>query len=151
MPHLMILYLVGFVRAWWPGIHGAQERDMWSVAAEVAALPTTAGKKLRLMNIAAMESGFRRDARGKLGECGAWQVMPPYRSCGADEALRRMDGQGMVAYVGCRRAEDVVEVRGARVTCAQMVANRVDRADTYRMAFDPPDEPAPDPGLLAGR
>jgi len=51
-----------------------------------------------------------------------------------------MDEQGMVSYVGCRHIEDhVVLPGGTKTTCRELVAHRVERADLYFMAFDPPE------------
>lgn len=141
-PGAMAAYLIAFVLANWPTIHGQQERDMRADAEEVAATDCDAQACLRLMGIAALESGFRRDAVGAAGERGAWQVMPPATSYGAREALRRMRTQGLLGYIGCRRAADVVVIRGTRTTCAAMIAHRIERADLWRMAFDPPREVA---------
>jgi hypothetical protein len=138
----MVLYLVAFVLAFWPKLAGEQARDMWLDAVEVAALEdsmnATAQEMLRLMNIAALESGFRRDAKGKQGELGPWQVMPPAMDYGAKEALRRMRSQGMLGYCGCRSANVMVNVPGGQIPCGELVAHRIDRADLYLMGFEPP-------------
>ena len=139
MHSLLTAYLIAFVLSCWPSVakHHRQDLEMRAIASEVAALPTTPNKMLRLMNTAAMESGFDRTAKGQLGECGAWQILGGY-DCSAKEALRRMDTQGMVAYVGCRHLEDKVIVQGRRTTCAALVAHRVDKADLYSWVFPPP-------------
>jgi len=136
----VVAYLIAFVLAFWPAVgkRPYQYKDMKSIAVEVAALHTTPNKKLRLMNTAAMESGFRRDAVGKAGERGPWQILGGH-DFSAKEALRRMDEQGMVAYVGCRHIDDAVVLPGGtRTTCRQMIANRIDRADLYSWVFEPP-------------
>ena len=104
---------------------------------EVSHLPTTPWKMLRLLNVSALESGFDRTAVGKLGERGAFQILGG-RDFSAREALRRMDVQGMVAYVGCRHAEDRVVVQGTATTCAELVAHRTEKADLWFMGFEPP-------------
>jgi hypothetical protein len=135
---MMSSYLVGFVFWFWPGVATTvhQQADMRLDAAEVAATDCTPSECLRLMNIAALESGFRRDARGKLGECGAWQILDG--PCTAKEALRRMRVQGMLGYIGCRDLESHVVIQGRETTCRDMIAHRVDRADLYRMGIEPP-------------
>lgn len=111
---------------------------MRAIAADIASTDATPEEGLRLMNIAALESNFDRHVTGHHGEQGAFQVMPPARSYGADEALRRMRRQGMAGFVGCRHAEDVVTIGGRRMTCQQMIDHRVEKAEAFRMAFDPP-------------
>jgi len=145
----LIAYLHAFVIAFWPQFlaHGYQVREAKAVVADIASTDATPQEALRLANIAALESGFRRDAKGPAGECGAFQVMPPYRSCDAREALYRMRVHGMVSYVGCRHAEDRVVIQGHPTTCAEMIAHRVDRADLWLMAFDLPRVEEP---LVAG-
>ena len=134
--HALTAYLIAFALSWWPSIahHRYQDREMRAIAEEVAEAGGTPMEDLRLMNIAAMESNFDRKAIGRHGERGAWQIMPPAREYGAREALRRMREQGMSGYCGCVRP-------GRRVTgleCPLLVAHRIDKADLYLMAFDPP-------------
>ena len=124
----MIHYLLAFVLAFWPHLTRYQRTEAGAIAADVLTTDATPGEALRLMNVAAMESGFSRTAHGSHGELGAFQIMPPARSYGAAEALRRMRVQGMDAYCGCTRQHP----------CPALVAHRVDRADLWRMAFDPP-------------
>lgn len=140
MKTLLAAYLYAFISAFWPQFtaHPWQEREARAVISDIVSTDATPMEALRLANIAALESGFRRDAKGRDGEVGAFQIMKPRMGGGAREALYRMRVQGMIAYVGCRRAEDRVVVRGVETTCAQMVAHRVERADLFRMAFDPP-------------
>lgn len=121
----MTAYLIAFVLTVWPHLTKYQDREMRAIAAEVAATDGTAQEDLRLMNIAALESGFSRKAVGKMGERGAFQVLGG-KDFSAKEALRRMRVQGMDHYCGCR------------TTCPALVANRIDRADLYRMGFEPP-------------
>lgn len=138
MHTLLTSYLIAFVLSCWPSVakHHRQNLEMRAIASEVATLRTTPGKMLRLMNIAALESGFDRTAKGKAGECGARQILGGH-DCSAREALRRMDEQGMVAYVGCRHIDDPVVVNGVRTTCRELVAHRVDKADLYSWTFAP--------------
>ena len=140
----MHAYILAFILTFWPAFarHPYQVREVSAVVDDIVSTDASPGEALRLANVAALESGFRRDAVGTHGERGAFQIMPPARSFGAREALHRMRLQGMIAYVGCRRADDEVLIRGERLTCASMVAHRVDRADLFRMAFDPPDGPS---------
>jgi hypothetical protein len=137
---MMTSYLMSFVLFFWPFVadHPRQLRDAILDCEEVAATDATPEEALELMGFAALESNFIRDAKGKAGERGAWQVMPPARSYGADEALSRLRRQGTLGYVGCRRSDDMVVIGGVRLTCGAVVAHRVDRAHLYRMAFDPP-------------
>ena len=140
MKTLLTAYYIAFALMWWPWI--SHNRYHWHglqvVAADVAGSDADPHEGLRLMNTAALESGFDPTAVGKHGERGAFQVMPPAASYGADEALRRMRHQGMVGFVGCRHAEDEVVIEGVHTTCAKMIDNRTWKADLYFMAFDPP-------------
>ena len=128
----MHVYILAFIVTFWPGFtrHPYQVREAMAVVDDILSTDADPGEALRLANIAAMESGFRRDAIGTHGERGAFQIMPPARSYDAREALSRMRLQGMDAYCGC--------VRHFGDTCPAIVAHRVDRADLFRMAFDPP-------------
>ncbi len=121
----MIPYLLAFVMAFWPHLTRYQQHEARAIVAEVAATDGTVLEDLELVNIAAMESYFDRSAVGRLGERGAWQVMPPAREYGAREALRRLRAQGIAGYCGCRGP------------CPAIVAHRVDRAYLWRMSFDP--------------
>jgi len=124
----MTAYLVTFALSVWPprptDVH--RLREIVAIAADVASTDATPEEALTLINIAALESGFERTARGKLGERGAWQVMPPAVSYAADEALRRVRVQGMQSFCGCVRP------------CPKTVAHRTDKAILWRLAFDPP-------------
>ncbi len=118
-----------------------QRARVYSIAAEVAASDATPQEGLRGMQIAARESGFDRSAVGKLGERGPWQVLGGH-DFSWHEALRRMRVQGMVAFVGCRHAEDEVVVDGYRTTCQHMIDNRIGPADRYLAEHPaPPSEP----------
>jgi hypothetical protein len=137
----MSAYLLAFVVAFFPQFlrshHSARETRL--VLGDIASTDADALEALTLANIAAMESGFRRDARGKAGERGAFQVMPPAPNYGAAEALRRLRTQGLTHYCGCP------------VSCPELVAHRQDRAVLYRLGFDPPHVAAavPSPAALA--
>lgn len=143
MKALLFAYYVLFVldvhpefmrRSW-------QRRRVYSIAHEVA-YETAAKPKsgLRLMQIAVRESGYDRMAVGKLGERGPWQIMPPAKEYGAREALRRMEVAGMVSFVGCRHASDVVTVEGYKTTCQEMIDKRIGPADRYFDEHPPPPE-----------
>jgi Transglycosylase SLT domain len=153
MVQLLTAYYIAFALSCWPNIvhRPRQNREMRAIAAEVASTDATPFEGRRLMNIAALESNFDRTAKGKMGEMGAWQIMPPFKSYGAKEALRRMRGQGMVGYVGCRHAEDEVVLNGIKTTCQAIIDHRVDKADLYGWVFPPPTVPANDTErLVAG-
>ena len=135
---VLIAYLLAFVASFWPHLTTYQWHEAEEIAAEVARLKTSPWKMLRLVNIAASESCFDRTAVNK--ESGA---RGPFQVLGGDdfsarEALRRMEVQGMVAFVGCRKAEDRVHVQGSLVTCADLVDHRVGKADLWFMGHEPP-------------
>jgi hypothetical protein len=141
MKVLLFAYYVLFVLDTHPAFmrHGWQRRWVYTDAHEVA-FKTDAdpGEGLRMMQIAKMESGFYPKAVGKKGECGAWQILGG-TDCSAREALRRMRVQGMVAYVGCRHASDVVVLpEGTKTTCQEMIDNRIGPADQYLAEHRPP-------------
>lgn len=124
-------YLVNFALENWPQVerHTYQRKEMRAIAREISKLPdATLLESNRLMNIAAMESYFDRKAKGKMGECGAWQIMNG-TDCSAARALWLMRTQGMLGYVGCPRETP---------ECLKLIQHRVNRADLYRMGFDPP-------------
>jgi hypothetical protein len=146
MHNLLTAYLLSFVVTFWPHLGRYQQREAVAIAEEVANTQGDVLEDLTLMNIAAMESGFSRSAVGKAGERGPWQVSTDEgrnHDFSAKEALRRMRTQGMLGYVGCRHAQDEVVLAGVRLTCAEVVAHRVDRAALFRMGFDPSREQAP--------
>ncbi len=135
----LITYLLTFVAMFWPAAKHSRyrEREVEAIAADVATTDASPWEALRLMNIAALESTFYRAAVGSHGERGAWQIMPPASSYGAKEALRRMRVQGMAGFCGCVRP-------GRRANgdeCPEMVSHRIDKADLFYFAFDPPREP----------
>jgi hypothetical protein len=137
---LLFAYYVLFVLDVHPDYmrHHWQRVRVYDTAREVANTDATPQDGLRLMQIACRESGFDPGAIGKKGERGRWQVMPPAKSYGAHEALWRMRNQGMVAYVGCHHASDVVTVDGFKTTCQQMIDNRIGPADAYLVEHRPP-------------
>jgi hypothetical protein len=151
---LLFAYYVLFVLDVHPDYmrHGWQRTRVYDTAREVA-FKTNASPRdgLRLMQIACRESGFDPKAIGKKGERGRWQVMPPAKSYGADEALWRMRNQGMVAFVGCRHASDVVTIDGFKTTCQQMIDNRIGPADAYFAEHrpPPPDDDVAEPPTVA--
>lgn len=141
--NFLAIYLVLFVVDVHPGFmrHARQRDEVYAIAADVASTDATPAEALRLMQIAAMESSFTRAARGRAHEVGPWQIMPPAASYGAKEALWRMRHQGMLAYVGCRRAGDVVTLpEGTKTTCAEMIEHRIQPADAYLAEHRPPPE-----------
>lgn len=134
----MKLYVFAFLVCFVLDVHPAFMRAAWQRSRVYAAAHEVADKTdatpreaLRLMQIGARESGYDPTAVGKKGERGVWQVMPPAREYGAREALSRMRGLGMVAFVGCRHADDEVVVDGFRTTCQHMIDNRIGPADAY--------------------
>ena len=132
----LFAYVLSFVFACWPNMPARQQRDARATVAEVTQLPTSPWTMLRLVNIAALESGFRPDAVGPRGERGRWQVLGG-TDFSAAEALRRLS-LGMVSYVGCHREDERVVVHGAATTCAALIAHRVDRADLWFFGHEPP-------------
>lgn len=139
---LLFAFYVCFVLDDWPQFmrHSWQRLDVYAIAHDVADnTDATPAEGLHLMQTAGMESGFYRKAKGKKGEIGPWQIMPPARSYGAKEALFRMRVQGMVGFVGCRHADDAVVLpEGTKTTCQKMVDNRIGPADRYLAEHRPP-------------
>ena len=76
-------------------------REYSAIAADVASTDATLEEALTLVNIAALESGFERAARGALGEVGAFQNIHGHPGAKAALALLRL--QGMLGYCGCPR------------------------------------------------
>jgi len=122
-------YLVAFAVDLWTTLHGAAPREhghrlgeIVAVAGDVASTDAGPLEGLTLMNIAAWESGYERSAVGKQGERGPFQIMPPARSYGAAEALRRLRDQGIFGYMGCARVTEV---------CSAMADRRTFPAELY--------------------
>ena len=88
------------------------------------------------MEIPVHESGFDPTAVGKRGEKGRWQVLGG-KDFGAPAALGRLR-MGMVSFVGCRHASDVVVIQGMKTTCQAMIDRRVGPADKYLETHAPP-------------
>ena len=151
MKTLLYAFYVVFVLDTHPEMmrRASQRADVYACAKDVAGTDASPGEGLRLMQIAALESGFYGKAHGKKGETGPWQIMPPATSFGAHEALRRMRGQGMVAYVGCRHASDVVVIEGTKTTCQAMIDHRTLPADAYLATHPAPPPPRPETELAA--
>lgn len=139
----MFAYLVLFVLDVHPEFMRSswQRNRVYSIAAEVAASDATPREGLRGMQIASQESGYDRGAVGRLGERGPWQVRGG-KDFSWREALRRMRVQGMLGFVGCRRAADrVVLPNGVHTTCQEMVDHRVGPADRYLEEYPAPPDP----------
>jgi hypothetical protein len=126
---------------------GWQRRQVYEAASEVAyKTDADPGEGLRMMQIAARETGYDKTAVGKAGERGRWQVLGG-NDFSAKEALRRMRVQGMVAFVGCRHAEDKVTLpNGVKTTCQEMVDDRIGPADRYLTEHRPPTTLQPENG-----
>lgn len=122
-------YVLTFILTMWgprqSDVH--RLREMAAITADIVSTDASPEEALRLGNIAAMESGFERKAKGPHGERSAFQIMPPARSYDAKEALRRMRVQGIQSYCGCVRP------------CPRTVAHRTEKAMLWRFAFDPPE------------
>ena len=87
------------IPSWWP--HSAHRMtEMIEIARDIGSTDAGPIEGLELMNIAALESGFDTHARGRAGERGAFQVMPPAASYGAHEALSRLRRQGLRGFMG---------------------------------------------------
>ena len=137
----MWAYLLSFALLAWPPSPRDRHRlhEMSAIAAMVASTDASPIEALTLMNVAAFESGFERTAKGRQGERGPFQIMPPAASYGAHEALSRLRKQGLMGYMGCRRVTE---------ECERMAEHRTFPAKLYRWAFDPP---APDPAPVVLR
>ncbi len=125
-------YLIAFAVSLWASLHGGsgpsqhRMREIEAVAADVASTDGSTLEELELMNVAAWESGYERRARGPLGERGAFQVLPPARSYGAAEALRRFRAAGLYGYMGCSPRSE---------RCREMGTRRTFYAALYLAAF----------------
>jgi hypothetical protein len=95
--------------------------EMSAISWEIAHTDCAPEECLVLANIPRWESGYERRAVGKMGERGAWQIMPPASSYGAKEALRRLRVQGIRGYCGCTE----------RRPCPEMVERRVGPARVW--------------------
>lgn len=124
---------MAFILAVFPprGPWGLHQREV--VARDIASTDASPLEALTLANIAAWESGFDTKAKGRQGERGPWQVMPPAASYGAHEALARLRRQGIYGFMGCPRRTE---------RCEAMADRRTFPAKLYLWAHDPP-EPAP--------
>jgi hypothetical protein len=131
---LLFAYYVLFVLDTHPQFmrHGWQRKWVYDTAHEVAEKTNAAPDEgLRMMQIASQESGFDPHAIGNRGERGRWQVLGG-KDFSAKEALRRMRIQGMVGFVGCRKAGDKVTLpNGVHTTCQEMIDDRIGPADSY--------------------
>src|SRR5580693_556863 len=122
MSPLAAFYLA-FAVDYWTTLYGKApprwvERDMRWVCADIADHTGAAPLEgLTLVDIATWESGFRRDALGKLGERGPFQQLGgPYDAAHpAREALARLRRQKIWGFMGCpqgiERCERMAEVR----------------------------------------
>lgn len=101
----LVAYLVSFALTVWPPRQNDVRhlREVVAIAVDVASTDADLVEATTLMNIAALESTFRVHARGKLGERGPFQVMPP-RDPSAAGALSILRAQGLRGYCGCSRA-----------------------------------------------
>jgi hypothetical protein len=134
-------YLVAFAVDLWVTLHGVapgrhRRGEIEATAAEVA--DTTDAEPLEaleLLGIAAWESGYDASARGRAGERGRWQVMPPASSYGAREALSRLRRQGIAGFMGFTRCGEL---------CDAMAERRTLPAKVYLWSHDPPSRARPE-------
>jgi hypothetical protein len=124
---MVYTYIVTFVLATWGMVpyHSHRGAEIRAIARDIASTDCTPVECLELANIAALESGFERSARGALGEVGAYQNM--HGDPSARAALRLLRTQGWLGYVGCGTREDE--------RCMRLVANRRIKAIVYASAF----------------
>jgi hypothetical protein len=139
---LLFAYYIVFVLDRHPDMMRRAEQRAWvyDTAREVTKTDANVSEGLRLMNIPARESGYYAQAIGKHGERGRWQILGG-KDFSANEALRRMRTQGMMGFVGCgnaKEADEVVLPNGVKTTCGELVAHRVDDADSYLSEYHPP-------------
>jgi hypothetical protein len=99
-------------------------REMSAISWEIAHTDCNPEECLKLANIPKWESGYERIAKGKHGELGAWQIMPPASNYGAKEALYRLRVQGIEGYCGCTKWHP----------CPDMVKHRVGPAIAWNVA-----------------
>jgi hypothetical protein len=137
-------YFAAFAVDLWVSLHGVmpgryREAQIRSVAEEVAHTDASPLEGLTLMGIAAWESGYDRNAVGRMLERGAWQVMPPARSYGAGEALSRLRHQGIAGFMGFTRCGD---------RCQAMAERRTFPAKLYLWSHEPP---LPEPPKVVSR
>lgn len=87
----------------WVEPHSFRRYTELSVISEdIASTDANEDEALLLASIAMHETMARLDVVGKLGERGAFQVMPP-GDPHAKEALRRLRVQGLQGYAGCQK------------------------------------------------
>jgi len=127
-------YLVAFAVDLWVTLHGIapgrhRRGEIEATAAEVASTDAGPLEALELLGIAAWESGYDASARGRAGERGRWQVMPPARSYGAGEALSRLRRQGIAGFMGFTRCGEL---------CEAMAERRTLPAKVYFWSHEPP-------------
>lgn len=85
----------------WTDPHSMKRRaELFEVATDIASTDCSDDECFMLASIAMHESYVRVHALGRLGERGAFQVMPPGKP-GAHEALLRLRRDGLQGYAGC--------------------------------------------------
>jgi hypothetical protein len=129
----MFSYLYGFVLSvcailWHAHViqGGHRDGEIRAIVKDITTTDATVDEALQLALSPALESGYERSAVGKLGERGAWQIMPPASSYGAKEALRRLRAQGIYGWMGCARVTE---------ECERMAVNRQLLARIYARVF----------------
>lgn len=99
----LVTYVLAAMQTFFPTRSRATEYR--AVAEAIVQATPDPEDEVQLAAIASLESGYATNARGRLGEIGAWQLMPwrpvPRTLAGqAKEALWRWKAQGRCGYTG---------------------------------------------------
>ena len=104
----MMTYVLAFMFFYFPPRDLRQGREEQQIAKAIVVASLDENDALWLASVASFEGSYRIGARGKLGEIGPWQLMPPPRARAvprdlvgqAREALARWRLLGPCGYTG---------------------------------------------------
>jgi hypothetical protein len=136
----LLTFAIGLYATLFPAYPLGHHRhnEMVMITKDIVSTDARPLEALYLENIVAFESGWERNAIGRQGELGAFQIMPnekttlaqrkEWKARGAKEALYRLRTQGIQGYCGCSEQHP----------CNDMVEHRTFPAKLYSWVFAPP-------------
>jgi hypothetical protein len=142
----MIHYILAFMLFYFPATSARVWNEEVKIAKAIVDVSMDENEALLLASIASFEGSFRVGARGKMGEIGPWQLMPPPRARAvprdlagqAREALARWRVLGPCGFTGENAGRNPRTLTELSKVCP-LAFHRQMRAEAWRAAhpFNP--------------
>jgi hypothetical protein len=137
----MIHYILAFMLFYFPATDARLWKEEVLIARAISQVAIDENEALLLASIASFEGSFRVGARGKLGEIGPWQLMPPPRARAvpkdlagqAREALYRWTLLGPCGFTGENAGRNPKTLAELSKVCPLAFHRRM-RAEYWRAA-----------------